>query len=170
MGGLSLLRLFRVNGKINWLALIIAILIPLLVGALSSYLAGDSYQTFQELTKPSFAPPAWVFAPVWTVLYILMGIASYRIWMYGLNRQDVRGALLFYGLQLFFNFLWTITFFGLGLRGPAYIVIIILIILIMITTIRFYKIDKIAGYLLIPYLLWTMFASALNLSIWLLNM
>lgn len=164
-----MLRLFRVNGKINWLALIISILIPLSVGFLSSYLVKDSYQTFQELTKPSFAPPASVFAPVWTVLYILMGIASYRVWMYGLDRQDVRTALVFYGLQLFFNFLWTIIFFGLGLRGLAYIEIIILLILIIITTSRFYKIDKTAGYLFIPYLLWTMFASVLNMSIWLLN-
>lgn len=164
-----MLKLFRVNGKINWLALIISILIPLTVGFLSSYFIKDSYQTFQELTKPSFAPPASVFGPVWTVLYILMGIASYRVWMYGSNRQDVQNALVFYGLQLFFNFLWTILFFGLGLRGLAYIEIIILLILIIITTSKFYKIDKISGYLFIPYLLWVAFASILNLSIWLLN-
>ncbi|SKC89036.1 TspO/MBR family protein [Maledivibacter halophilus] len=165
-----MLRLFRVKGKVNWIALIISILIPLLVGFLSSYLVGsDAYNSFEELTKPGFAPPAWVFAPAWIILYTLMGIASYRVWMYRSNRSDVRSALIVYGVQLFFNFLWTIIFFGLGLRGVAYIEIIILLILIIITTIRFYKIDKISGYLMIPYILWVSFASVLNLSIWLLN-
>lgn len=164
-----MLNLFRVNGKINWAALIISIIIPLLVGFLSSYFIMDSYQAFEELNKPSFAPPASLFGPVWTILYILMGIASYRVWMYGTDRQDVRSALLFYGLQLVFNFLWPIIFFGSGLRGLAYIEIIILLILVIITTFKFYNIDKTSGYLLIPYVLWVAFASVLNLSIWLLN-
>ncbi len=165
-----MLRLFKVNGRVNIRALFISILIPLLVGFLSSYLVRDTYETFESLIKPSFAPPASVFAPVWTVLYILMGIASYRIWMYGTNRQDVCSALLYYGLQLIFNFMWTIIFFGLGLRGFAYVEILILLLLIIITTIKFYRIDKLAGYLLLPYLLWVSFASILNLSIWLLNL
>ncbi len=163
-------RLFMVNGKVNLRALFISILIPLLVGFLSSYLVGNTYETFESLNKPSFAPPASVFGPVWTVLYILMGIASYRIWMYGTENKEVSRALMYYGLQLMFNFLWTIIFFGLELRGFAYIEILILLLLIIITTIKFYRIDKTAGYLMIPYLLWVSFASLLNLSIWLLNL
>lgn len=165
-----MLRLFRVNGRVNIRALFISILIPLLVGFLSSYLVGDTYEAFENLIKPSFAPPASIFGPVWTVLYILMGIASYRIWMHGTNRKDVSSALVYYGLQLIFNFLWTIIFFGLGLRGFAYAEIMVLLFLIIITTIKFYRIDKLAGYLLVPYLLWVSFASILNLSIWLLNL
>jgi len=164
-----LLRLFRVNGKTNWIALAISIMIPLLVGLLSAYLIKDTFQNYAMLNKPSFAPPTQVFQPAWTLLYILMGIASYRVWMYGIGRPDVRSALFYYGLQLIFNFLWSIIFFGLGLRGLAYIEIIILLILIIITTIKFYRIDRIAGYLLVPYILWVSFASVLNLSIWLLN-
>ncbi|WP_432405916.1 TspO/MBR family protein [Wukongibacter sp. M2B1] len=165
-----MLRLFRVNGRINWSSLIISIMIPLLVGFLSSYFIRDAFQTYGQLNKPSFAPPAQIFQPAWTILYILMGIASYRIWMYGIERSDVRSALFYYGLQLIFNFLWSIIFFRLELRGLAYIEIIILLVLIIITTIKFYRIDKVAGYLLVPYILWVTFASVLNLSIWLLNM
>lgn len=165
-----MLRLFRVNGKINWIALFVSIIIPLLVGFLSSYFIRDTYEPYAQLVKPSFAPPSQVFRPVWTLLYILMGIASYRVWMYGIEKMDVSNALFYYGLQLIFNFLWPIIFFGLGLRGLAYIEIIILLILIIITTIKFYRIDSIAGYLLIPYILWVAFASIINLSIWLLNM
>ncbi|MCG8539380.1 MAG: tryptophan-rich sensory protein [Clostridia bacterium] len=164
-----MLELFRVNGRINFTALVVSIFIALSVGLLSSYFVMSTFEEYVELIKPSFAPPASVFAPVWTVLYTLMGIASYRIWMYGTEREDVRSALFYYGLQLFFNFLWTIIFFGLGLRGLAYLEIILLLILIIVTTVRFYRIDEIAGYLFIPYVLWVAFASVVNLSIWLLN-
>jgi tryptophan-rich sensory protein len=163
------MKLFEVNGKRNYIALIIAIAIPLLVGFLSSYFTRDGFEVFQLLKKPFFAPPGEVFAPVWTVLYILMGIASYRIWMLGTEKLQVKKALRLYGIQLFFNFLWSILFFGLGLRGLAFIEIIILLILIIATTRRFHNLDKIAGYLLIPYIIWVSFASLLNLSIWLLN-
>ncbi|EOD01493.1 TspO/MBR family protein [Caldisalinibacter kiritimatiensis] len=159
------MKLFKVNGKKNYLALIIAIAIPLLVGFLSSYLVRDGYQTFETLNKPFFAPPAGIFAPVWTILYILMGIASYRIWML----PQVKKSLRLYGIQLFFNFLWSIIFFGLALRGLAFLEIIVLLILIIATTKSFFKLDKISGYLLIPYVIWVSFASLLNLSVWLMN-
>lgn len=162
-------NIFRVKGKVNYGALIISVIIPLAIGFISSFLVGDSYEIFQELNKPSYTPPGWVFAPVWTILYTLMGIASYRIWMYGTENRGVRGALFTYGVQLILNFLWTIIFFGLQLRGLALIEIIILLIFIIITTIRFYRIDKTAGYLLIPYILWVSFAAILNFSIWRLN-
>lgn len=161
--------IFKVGGRVNYGALIISILIPLAVGFISSFLVGDSYGIFQELNKPSFAPPGWIFAPVWTILYILMGIASYRVWMYETENREIRAALFVYGIQLILNFLWTIIFFGLQLRVVAFIEIIILLIFIIITAIRFYRIDKIAAYLLIPYILWVSFAAILNFSVWRLN-
>lgn len=162
-------KLIRVRGKINLKALLVFIMIPLLVGYISSRLTMNSFEAYQQLQKPSFSPPGWIFGPVWTVLYILMGIASYRIFMYGYKRKDVQNALGVYFVQLFFNFLWSIVFFRWQMRGLAYIVILILAALILLTIDKFYKIDKTAGILMVPYLLWVVFASILNLSIWLLN-
>lgn len=153
----------------NLLSLIIAILIPLAVGFLSSFLSRSGMEAYQSLIKPAFSPPGWIFAPVWTVLYILMGIASYRIWRLGPENPEVRSALKSYAMQLALNFLWSILFFGLGLRFLAFIDIILLLIFILITTIQFYRLDKPAAYLMIPYILWVSFAAVLNYTIWQLN-
>ena len=165
-----MLNIIKVKGKINLKALLVCILIPVMVGYLSSRLTMDTFEVYQQLQKPSFSPPAWIFGPVWTILYILMGIASYRIYMYGINRRDVKVALLVYFIQLGFNFLWSIVFFRWQFRGLAYIIILILAALILLTIDKFYKIDRKAGILMVPYLLWVVFASLLNLSIWLLNL
>lgn len=149
--------------------LIIAIAIPLAVGALSAFLTSDTMVKFQQLNMPDFAPSGSIFPIVWTLLYILMGIASYRIYLKGIENQEVKSALIFYILQLIFNFFWSIIFFGLGMRGFAFIWLIILWNLIVITTVKFYKLDKIAGYLMIPYILWVSFAGVLNYSVWMLN-
>lgn len=151
------------------LGLIIAIAIPLAVGALSAFLTSDTMEKFQQLNKPDFAPSGSIFPIVWTILFILMGIASYRIYLKGIENQEVKNALIFYMIQLIVNFFWSIIFFGLGMRGLAFIWLIILWILIAITTVKFYKIDKIAGYLMIPYILWVSFAGVLNYSVWMLN-
>lgn len=151
-------------------SLIVAILIPQLVGILSGYLTRDSMAAYQELIQPSFAPPGWVFAPVWIVLYLLMGIASWLVYKKrDENEKGVQNALFIYGLNLFFNFFWTIIFFGLGLRGFAFVEIIVLLAIIILTTIQFYKIDKRTLPLMLPYILWVAFASVLNFSIWILN-
>ncbi len=163
------MRILKVNGKVNYIALIIAILIPQLLGFASAYFSRDAYAMFDELVKPDFAPPGWIFAPVWAILYTLMGVASYRVWMKRKENDDVKEALTWYGVQLIFNFLWTILFFTVGLRGIALIEILILLVLIIITAVKFYGIDKIAGYLFIPYILWVAFAAILNFSIWFLN-
>ena len=155
--------------KGSLLGFIIAIAIPLAVGALSSFLTSDTMKIFQQLKKPDFAPPGWIFPIVWTILFILMGIASYRVYLKGIEHPDVKNALRFYIVQLIVNFFWTIIFFGFGQRGLALIWLIVLWILIVITTIKFYKLDKIAGYLMIPYILWVSFAGVLNYSIWMLN-
>lgn len=162
-------NLLKVNGEFSLVKLTISILLCLGVGALSSALSMGTMGAYSELKQPAFAPPSWIFGPVWTILYIMMGIAAYRIWMLGLENDQVRDALFFFGAQLVFNFMWTILFFRFELRGLAFLEIIILLVLIIITTVKFYKLDQTAGYLMIPYILWVSFASVLNYSIWELN-
>jgi tryptophan-rich sensory protein len=123
---------------------------------------------YRNLNKPSFAPPNFLFAPVWTILFFLMAIAAFLVWQ-NKNNPQTKKALTFYFVQLAFNSLWSIIFFGLHNPGVAFLEIIILWLLILLTLIKFYKIQKIAGLLLVPYLLWVSFASFLNLFVWLLN-
>ncbi len=152
--------------KIQWKKLILCIAIPLAVGGISALLTSSGMETFQALNKPPLSPPGWLFPVVWTLLYILMGIASYLVLTSG---KPSRSALTFYGLQLLFNFFWSIIFFNLERYLFAFVWLIALWILIFITTVLFYKISKPAGYLMIPYLLWVAFAGYLNLFIYLLN-
>lgn len=151
--------------KINKSNLILSILIPLAAGSLSSLLSGNmSYAAFN---KPPFSPPSWLFPVVWTILYILMGISSYIIYSSGDAGKDK--ALATYALQLFFNFCWSIIFFGSSQYLLAFIWLIALIILIIIMIYQFYKISPVAAYLQIPYLLWCLFAAYLNYTIYTLN-
>lgn len=152
--------------KIQWKKLILCIAIPLAVGGLSALLTRGSMETFQSLNKPTLSPPGWLFPVVWTVLYILMGIASYLVLTSG---KPTRSALTVYGIQLVFNFFWSILFFNLGAYLFSFIWLIILWILIFITMILFFRISEPAGYLLLPYLLWVTFAGYLNFYIYLLN-
>ncbi len=155
--------------KIDWKKLIIAVAIPLGVGFLASFLTMDAMGTFASLEKPFLAPPTWLFPVAWTVLYVLMGIASYRIWT-AITTVDKRNrALALYGIQLVFNFFWSLIFFNLGEYLFAFVWLVALWILIFLTKRDFESIDKTAGYLLIPYLIWVAFAGYLNLGIWLLN-
>lgn len=163
-------KLFTVKGQIDLFALVISIIISEGVGFLSAMYSMNMGDFYKELIKPSFAPPAWIFAPVWIVLYLLMGIAAYRIWMHGTYAKGVKSALFYYGLQLVFNFFWSIIFFRFRLVAIAFFEIIILIILILITTIKFFKLDIISGLLMLPYLLWVVFAAVLNYFLWILNM
>lgn len=144
--------------------LIICIIIPLIFGGIGALL-GNSKEGFKELIKPSFAPPAIVFPIVWTILFILMGVSYYRVY----QKDKDNDAKYVYYSQLIVNTLWTLIFFRLKLLLIGYIWIILLIALVIIMIIKFYKIDKIAGYLQIPYLLWLIFASILSLSIVILN-
>ncbi len=124
---------------------------------------------YATLNKPSFSPPNWIFGPAWTILYLLMGISAYLVWQKGLNKIAVKRALLFFVLQLIFNFLWSFLFFYLHSPVLGLVDITILWSMILITIIKFVKISKPAAYLLIPYLLWVTFASILNFSIVVLN-
>lgn len=154
--------------KIDWKKLIISILIPLAVGGLSALLTMGSMQEFATLNKPPLSPPGWLFPVVWTVLYILMGIASYLVSTSSKPYRS-RTALTVYAIQLVFNFFWSIIFFNLEWYLFAFIWLVALWILIIITAVLFYRISKPAGYLMIPYILWVTFAAYLNLAIFILN-
>ncbi|HLA57077.1 MAG TPA: TspO/MBR family protein [Flavobacterium sp.] len=125
---------------------------------------------FPTLKKPVFNPPGWIFAPVWTTLYIMMGVAAGLVWSrIEIEKDAVRKALVFFGTQLALNMLWSFLFFGLGNPLLALVEIVLLLLMIYETYLKFRKIDKISGYLFIPYLLWVGFATVLNASIWWLN-
>lgn len=147
-------------------SLAISILIPLAVGSISALLSGSA-STYLTLEKPSFSPPAIIFPIVWTILYILMGISSYII--YSSNNPNKSKALKIYGFQLFFNFFWSILFFGFSQYLLAFLWLIILIVLIILMIKQFYAISPLAAYLQIPYLIWCLFAAYLNYSIYIMN-
>ncbi len=152
--------------KIQWKNLIICLAIPLAVGSLSAFLTQNNMEIFESINKPVLAPPGWLFPVVWTILYILMGIASYLVLTSGYQNDT---ALTIYGIQLTFNFFWSIIFFNLELYLFAFIWLVLLWLLVLKTVNLFYQISKPAGYLMLPYLLWVTFAGYLNLSIYILN-
>lgn len=147
-------------------ALIISILIPIAVGMLSALFSGNT-TAYSTLNKPALSPPSIIFPIVWTILYILMGISSYLI--YTSDDPDRYKALKTYGLQLFFNFFWSIIFFGFSQYFLALIWLIGMIAIIIAMIVQFSKISRPAALLLIPYLLWCMFAAYLNLMIVMMN-
>jgi tryptophan-rich sensory protein len=126
---------------------------------------GDWYLT---LNKPAFNPPSWVFAPVWTILYILMAVAGWRVWR-SAGPAVRRWPLVVFGTQLALNLLWSFLFFGLQQIGLALLAILLLLIAISVNTVLFWRIDRMAGWFFVPYVLWVAFASVLNLALWLLN-
>lgn len=152
--------------KIQWKKLILCILFPLAIGGLAGFLTRNSMETFQSINKPALSPPGWLFPVAWTILYILMGIASYLVFT---SEKPNKTAISVYGIQLVFNFLWPIFFFNLESFLFSFIWLVILWIIILTTMVLFYRISKAAGYLLLPYLLWVTFAGYLNLYIYLLN-
>lgn len=151
--------------------LILSVTFPVMVGWISSYFTASSVKTwFVTLQKPSYNPPSWVFAPVWTTLYILMGIAFFLVWKSNVLTPGIKiKATTFYIVQLILNFCWSVIFFYARQPGWAFSEILILLLMIIITTFYFYKIKKSAGWLMIPYILWVGFATILNYSIWQLN-
>jgi len=154
--------------KIDWIQLLTIILISELVGVLGSLLSGNPGVIYTSFVKPPLSPPGWLFGVIWPVLYLLMSIAAYIIYQtpQTLERKE---ATTIYWIQLFVNFLWPIVFFRFEWYWIAVGIIILLDVLVSITTLRFYKINKAAGYLMIPYLLWILFATYLNIGIAVLN-
>lgn len=147
-------------------SLVIAILIPIAVGAFSALFSGNM-SVYANLNKPSLAPPGIVFPIVWIILYVLMGISSYIVWES--DSEDKRNALRIYALQLFFNFFWSIFFFRFDLYLFSFFWLLAMIILIILMIYKFYKIKPLAAYLQIPYLIWCLFAAYLNFMIYSLN-
>lgn len=148
--------------------LLIALAIPLAVGGLASLLSGGMGQ-YRAMNQPPLSPPGWVFPIVWTILYLLMGYSSYRVYTAGKSPAFTKKALKLYAAQLLFNFVWPIVFFSFGWYLAAFFVLVALWVLILLTLRAFTAIDETAGDLLIPYLLWVTFAGYLNLGIYLLN-
>lgn len=155
--------------KKNYKLLIICIVIPLAIGSFSGFLTRDSMNTFHTLNQPALSPPGILFPIVWTILYILMGISSYLVITSSQGKNKIKDALITYGLQLVFNFFWSIWFFNFGWYLFSFIWLLILWVLIFNTIALFYEISKITAYLLIPYLLWVTFAGYLNFAIYLMN-
>lgn len=150
--------------KVKWKTLVICLAIPLIAGTLSGALAGNSMEIFENMKKPPLSPPGWVFPVVWTILYLLMGIASYLIAVSSQSTQRIQ-ALRIYGWQLFVNFLWPVLFFQKQWYWFSFFWLVLLWYLILTTIIHFGKISKDAAKLMIPYLLWVTFAGYLNLWI-----
>lgn len=154
--------------KIKWKPLIVNLAIPLIVGGLSALLTHDSMDFYETVNKPAFAPPGTVFPIVWTVLFLLMGISAYLVWREGPSLQR-RQALWVYGAQLIVNFCWPLLFFRARAFLPAFVWLVALIVLIAVMIVLFCRIKRAAGLLQIPYLLWSLFAAALNYGVWTLN-
>lgn len=152
----------------NILILIISIIIAGGTGALSGYLGMSNPENYKDFIKPSFAPPPWVFMIVWPILYVLMAVSIYRVWLKR-DKFDINRAVTLYLMQLLLNFLWAIIFFRFRLIGLAFIELMLLLIFVLLTTFEFFRIDKAAGFLMIPYILWVSFAGVLNFTFWMLN-
>jgi benzodiazapine receptor len=179
----------------DWISLAMAVLLPQLAGGLGALATASSVNTwYRGLKKPAWNPPGWLFGPVWTVLYLLMGFASWLIWRQGTERAtelvtgtaesanngtgprlalpqepETRQALALYAGQLALNTLWSLIFFGVRSLGGALAEIGTLWALIVLTAVRFFRLKPAAGWLLIPYLAWSTFAAVLNGAIWRLN-
>jgi len=153
--------------KNSWKAYLISIAGSLAVGGLSALLTREAMKEFAALRQPPLSPPPAVFPIVWSVLFVLMGIAAALIWRSGDPRRG--NALFWYGAQLFVNFFWTIFFFRLEIRLFAFFWLLLLLALVIVTAVLFRRIRPAAGALLLPYLLWLLFAGYLNLGVWLLN-
>ena len=155
--------------QIKWKTLIWSLALPLAVGGLASFVTSDAMAAFGELQQPPLSPPGWLFPVVWTILYLLMGLAFYMVTVSGAEEDKVNAAQKIYYGQLAANFLWSLIFFNLEQYFIAFLWLLFLWVLILITLFRFYRIRPLAGYLLIPYILWVTFAGYLNFGIFLLN-
>lgn len=160
--------------QLKTLKFIFSIAICLAAGFIGTFFTADAIPNwYANINKPDFSPPNWLFGPVWTTLYVLMGISLYRVWISEPAKKQLtqfkKKAVAVFGVQLLLNTMWSIIFFGLENPGLALLEIYLLLAAIVYTKYLFCKIDKLAGYLLIPYIAWVTFASVLNFFIWQLN-
>ncbi len=154
----------------NLVKLVIAIAIPVAVGATSGFFTASSVGSwYQTINKPSWNPPGWIFGPVWTTLYVLMGIALYLVWKSEAGTALKKTAISLFAVQLILNFFWSFIFFKQQQIGWALVEIIVMWLFILLTIFAFAKVNKTAAWLLVPYISWVSFASILNYTIWKLN-
>lgn len=154
--------------KSRWLKIALCVSLCVTLGILSGFSTVESINNwYQHINKPSWNPPNWIFGPVWTTLYILMGISVALIWHTG--HQFKNRAIGLFIIQFGFNLAWSFIFFNLHAIGWAFVEILLMLFFISLTLYSFYKINRLAAWLLIPYLLWVSFASVLNGTIWFLN-
>ena len=154
----------------NSLKLIIAIAIPVAVGAISGFFTATGVESwYQTINKPSWNPPGWIFAPVWTTLYIMMGVALFLVWKSDSSDILKKTAITLFTIQLVLNFFWSFIFFDQHQIGWALVEIIAMWIFILLTIFAFGNISKLAAWLLVPYISWVSFATILNYTIWKLN-
>ena len=157
------------NHLVDLVVLAFLVALCLVIGALGAAVVATSIDTwYADLAKPSFTPPDRLFGPVWTVLYVLMAIAAWRVWR-SADRDTRRGPLTLFALQLALTLGWTVVFFGLQKIGAAVATIVVLDVGVVVTTLAFRSIDRWAGLLMVPYLAWSVFATVLNIAIWRLN-
>jgi Tryptophan-rich sensory protein (mitochondrial benzodiazepine receptor homolog) len=168
-GSYNVVNLFKVGDKKQLGVLLIIVILTEALGFLSGFLVMSNQGLYENLMKPSFSPPGWIFPIVWSILYLLMAISFYRIWLSGKYGKDVRKAMRYYFIQLGLNLIWPVIFFRFKLYGLAFIELLLLLVFILLTTFQFYKIDKKAGLLMIPYIIWVSFAGVLNYVIWMFN-
>lgn len=160
----------KILKNIDYIALALCIALPLVVGIIGSYFVASSVNDWYEtLAKPVFNPPNWLFGPAWTTLYVLMGVASYLVMKSTKYRKDKHVPALFYGVQLLLNLGWSIIFFGLQMPALALVEIVVLLGAIIATMVVFWRYSKAAVWLFVPYIAWTLFATALNAAIVILN-
>lgn len=155
--------------KIEWKKLAVSLAVPLAVGGAAALITKDNMVMFEVLEKPPLAPPGWVFPAAWTVLYILMGLASYKVWISDAPPERRRAAGVYYALSLVFNFGWPIIFFNLEKYLAAFVWLCLLWLFTLAAAVQFKRADKASGWLMLPYVLWVTFAGYLNMGIYLLN-
>ena len=160
-------RWISLKSPVTLLAFVLASIVAGSIGSLVTITGPGSW--YSLLVKPVFQPPNWIFGPMWTLLFILMGIAAYLVWERGIDKPEVRFALSVFCIQFVFNILWSFLFFGMQYPLLGLLDIIILWWLILATIMTFYRVRKSAAYFLIPYLAWVSFATVLNATIMLLN-
>lgn len=158
------------RGPLSWLALVAFVVLASAAGLVGNLLQGEDvgerYLTFE---RPAWAPPQEAFGIVWPVLYVLIGIAAWRVWRAAGGFGAARGPLALWGLQLAINAIWPGVFFGAEAFELAIGVIVVLDVLVVATVVAFRRVDRAAGWLLVPYLLWLLYATALNVALWLMN-
>ncbi|MCG3087462.1 TspO/MBR family protein [Sporosarcina cyprini] len=164
------MELVKVNGKLDGKRLALTVLVPIIGGSITGWLANrHAQEKYKKLEKPSFSPPPSIFPIAWTTLYGLMGLAKYRVQTKNESGMGNDKAIPMYDIQLGLNYLWSFLFFRWGLRGTALVEMTVLLGAIALTAYEFYQVDRTAGTLMIPYIGWVMFALTLNYSTWKLN-